>query len=82
MNHFKGVDCLKMQICIEVKQFEGASSNNFKYSPVVLLNSKAKGSQGLPDAESSIMSGHASPVAHLEKRHKLKSNGKLSFFSS
>ena len=35
-------------------------------SPVVLLYSKANGSQGLPACASNMMSGHASPVAHLK----------------
>ena len=38
-------------------------------SPVVSLYSMAMGSQGRPEAASSMMSGQASPVAHLKKNH-------------
>jgi hypothetical protein len=42
-----------------------ASRSSAFQKPVVVLYSRANGSQGLPAAPSSMMSGQASPVAHL-----------------
>ena len=71
MNHSSGTGWT-----IRLKQRKKQVSSFFQLEhfsyltlPEVLLNSKANGSQGRPDAESSMMSGQASPVAHLEGTH-------------